>query len=58
MYNYLGFEIRIMYKEDTIYYPQDEMTTALLPVTSGCHITNVYLFMYKDDRYYEVPIQI
>ncbi len=44
-----------MYKDDTIYYPQDEMTTALLPVTSGC-IYNKCAFcaMYKGVRYSEV----
>lgn len=46
-----------MYKEDTIYYPQDEMTTVLLPVTSGCSYNKcVFCSMYKDDKYYEIPI--
>jgi len=45
-----------MYKNDTIYYPQDEMTTVLLPVTSGC-IYNKCAFcsMYKDYEYSEIP---
>ena len=46
-----------MYGSDTIHYPQDEMTTVLLPVTSGC-IYNKCTFcsMYKDEEYYEVPL--
>ncbi len=46
-----------MYGSDTIHYPQDEMTTVLLPVTSGC-IYNKCTFcsMYKDEEYYEVAL--
>lgn len=44
-----------MYKDDTIYYPQDEMTTVLLPVTSGCSYNKcVFCPMYKDAKYCEV----
>ena len=46
-----------MYKEDTVYYPQDEMTTILLPVTSGCSYNKcAFCSMYKDNKYCEVPI--
>lgn len=45
-----------MYKNDTVYYPQDEMTTFLLPVTVGCSYNRcVFCSMYKDDKYGEVP---
>ncbi len=45
-----------MYRNDTVYYPQDEMTTFLLPVTSGCSYNKcVFCSMYKDDKYGEVP---
>ncbi|MBP1925088.1 radical SAM superfamily enzyme YgiQ (UPF0313 family) [Sedimentibacter acidaminivorans] len=44
-----------MYKNDTVYYPQDEMTTVLLPVTSGCSYNKcVFCAMYKDIKYSEV----
>lgn len=45
-----------MYKEDTVFYPQDEMTTVLLPVTSGCSYNKcVFCSMYKDIKYCEIP---
>lgn len=45
-----------MYKNDMIYYPQDEMTTVLLPVTIGCSYNKcAFCSMYKDDKYGEVP---
>ncbi len=45
-----------MYKNDTVYYPQDEMTTVLLPVTSGCSYNKcIFCSMYKGDKYCEVP---
>lgn len=45
-----------MYKNDTVYYPQDEMNTVLLPVTSGCPYNKCkFCSMYKDDIYSEVP---
>ncbi|MFA9423068.1 MAG: radical SAM protein [Sedimentibacter sp.] len=44
-----------MYKDDTIYYPQDEMTTFLLPVTTGCSYNKcAFCSMYKDTKYSEV----
>ncbi|MFD3156753.1 radical SAM protein [Haloimpatiens sp. FM7330] len=47
-----------MYKNDTVYYPQDEMTTFLLPVTVGCSYNKcAFCSMYKDDKYGEVPFQ-
>jgi len=45
-----------MYKNDTTYYPQDEMTTVLLPVTTGCAYNKcAFCSMYKDYEYSEVP---
>jgi radical SAM superfamily enzyme YgiQ (UPF0313 family) len=45
-----------MYKDDTIYYPQDEMNTVLLPVTSGCSYNKcAFCSMYKDVKYCQVP---
>ncbi len=45
-----------MYNNDTVYYPYDEMTTVLLPVTSGCSYNKcVFCSMYKDEKYNEVP---
>ncbi len=45
-----------MYKSANIYYPQDEMTTDLLPVTIGCTYNKcAFCSMYKDERYSEVP---
>ncbi|MCK9217257.1 MAG: radical SAM protein [Firmicutes bacterium] len=45
-----------MYKNDTIYYPQDEMTTVLLPITSGCSYNKcAFCPMYKGVNYCEVP---
>ncbi len=44
-----------MYKNETIYYPQDEMTTVLLPVTYGCAYNKcAFCSMYKDYEYGEV----
>jgi radical SAM superfamily enzyme YgiQ (UPF0313 family) len=44
-----------MYKNDTIYYPQDEMNTFLLPVTRGCSYNKCFFCsMYKDCKYGEV----
>jgi radical SAM superfamily enzyme YgiQ (UPF0313 family) len=46
-----------MDKKDMVYYPQDEMTTVLLPVTSGCSYNKcAFCSMYKDYKYCEVPI--
>lgn len=45
-----------MYKDDTVYYPQDEMTTVLLSVTSGCSYNKcAFCSMYKDAKYCEIP---
>jgi radical SAM superfamily enzyme YgiQ (UPF0313 family) len=44
------------YKDDTVYYPQDEMNTVLLPVTTGCSYNRcAFCSMYKDTKYAEVP---
>lgn len=44
-----------MYKNSTVYYPQDEMHTLLIPITSGCPYNKCKFFsMYKDDEYFEV----
>lgn len=41
---------------DTVYYPQDEMTTFLLPVTVGCRYNQcAFCSMYRDVHYGEVP---
>ena len=49
-----------MHENDTIYYPQDEMTTFLLKVTTGCtHNKCSFCSMYKEDTYSEVaPLDI
>lgn len=45
-----------MYKNASVYYPQDEVHTVLLPVSLGCpHNKCVFCSMYKDDAYREVP---
>lgn len=45
-----------MKNSDTINYPQDEMTTVLLPVTLGCSYNKcAFCAMYKGDKYSEVP---
>ncbi len=45
-----------MYKSANVFYPQDEMTTALLPVTIGCSYNKcTFCSMYKDEQYSEVP---
>ncbi|MFA7533276.1 MAG: radical SAM protein [Tissierellaceae bacterium] len=39
-----------------VFYPQDEMTTVLLPVTTGCNYNKCsFCAMYKDETYKEVP---
>ncbi|HHW94162.1 MAG TPA: radical SAM protein [Clostridiaceae bacterium] len=45
-----------MYKSANVFYPQDEMTTALLPATIGCSYNKcAFCSMYKDEKYCEVP---
>ena len=45
-----------MHENNTVYYPQDEMTTFLLPVTLGCSYNKcAFCSMYKGDKYGEVP---
>ena len=45
-----------MSKDYAVYYPQDEMTTFLLPVTSGCLYNKcAFCSMYKGEKYREVP---
>ena len=44
------------YMDDTVYYPQDEMNTALVLVTSGCSYNKcAFCSMYKDVQYRQVP---
>ena len=51
-----GMEI-IMYKSRTIYYPQSEIHTPLIPVASGCpHNKCKFCSMFKDQPYEELPI--
>ncbi len=43
--------------KETIYYPQDEMNTFLLPITTGCSYNKcAFCSMYKDQEYAEIPI--
>lgn len=45
-----------MYENQTIYYPQDEINTTLLPVTMGCSYNRcAFCSMYKDIPFEEVP---
>lgn len=47
-----------MYKDDTIFYPHDEMTTFLLPVTNGCSYNKcAFCSMYRDVQYSEVSLR-
>ena len=47
-----------MNKNVTIHYPQDEMNTVLLPVTTGCSYNKCsFCSMYKDEKYSEVPLR-
>lgn len=46
------------YKDAAVNYPQDEMTTMLIPVTTGCSYNRcVFCSMYKDDEYQEVSLR-
>ena len=43
--------------EETIYYPQDEMTTMLIPVTSGCPYNRcAFCSMYQGVPYEVLPV--
>lgn len=47
--------VQISYKEETLYYPQDEMHTCLLPVTSGCSWNRcAFCSMYKNIAYRQI----
>lgn len=47
-----------MNRNDSIFYPHDEMTTLLLPVTIGCQYNKcAFCSMYIDDKYSEVPFR-
>ena len=47
-----------MYQNDnTVYYPQDELTTMLIPVSTGCPYNKCkFCSMYKDSIYSKVPL--
>ena len=46
-----------MENKSTIFYPQDEMNTVLIPVTIGCLYNKcIYCSMYKDVEYREVEL--
>ena len=46
-----------MEKNEIVFYPQDEMNTVLIPVTTGCSYNRcAFCSMYKDNEYKEVPI--
>ena len=47
-----------MQDKDLVYYPQDEMTTPLIPVTTGCSYNQcAFCSMYKGIRYRQVSFQ-
>ncbi len=47
-----------MNNNDIVHYPQDEMTTLLVPVTIGCSYNKCsFCSMYKDIEYSEVPVR-
>lgn len=46
-----------MYKSETIYYPQSEIHTPLIPIASGCpHNKCKFCSMYKEQPYEELDI--
>ncbi|HZK09819.1 MAG TPA: radical SAM protein [Clostridia bacterium] len=46
-----------MQEKIIVHYPQDEMTTFLLPITQGCSYNKCkFCTMYKDQRYKEVSL--
>lgn len=47
-----------MNKNESVFYPHDEMTTFLLPVTIGCSYNRCsFCSMYSDDEYSEVSLR-
>ena len=45
------------YRDAQVFYPQDEMTTILIPVTTGCSYNKcAFCSMYKSDKYEEVAL--
>lgn len=54
----MKYEWRVfMYKSKTIYYPQSEIHTPLIPVASGCpHNKCKFCSMYKEQTYEELDI--
>lgn len=46
-----------MRKNETVYYPQDEMLTPLIPITSGCKYNRcLFCSMYENGGYREIPL--
>lgn len=46
-----------MYKEERIHFPQSEVRTMMVPVTTGCAYNRcAFCSMYKGDSYHEVPL--
>ena len=46
-----------MNSNETVYYPQDELTTMLLPVSTGCPYNKcTFCSMYKDEKYGFIPL--
>lgn len=49
--------MNINFKDSAVNYPQDEMTTMLVPVTTGCSYNKcAFCSMYKYDKYAEVAL--
>lgn len=47
-----------MFKEERIHFPQSEVRTVLIPVSTGCPYNQcAFCAMYKGDEYNEVPLQ-
>lgn len=47
-----------MFKEEQIHFPQSEVRTMLVPVSTGCPYNKcTFCTMYKGDSYNEVPLQ-
>lgn len=46
-----------MRKNETVYYPQDEMLTPLIPITSGCKYNRcLFCSMYENGGYREISL--